>query len=334
MITKMTIDIKEHVKQVLNKFRVPENGRFAYRGRDDDCSSMVASCDAALCLYCIDELNPDYFIPWSEYINSFQNAETGWFWDDQSVWVAPYRLDPWLFGFALRTLNSLRSQPKFNLQFLDVWDTPEKMREWIFAGKGIMHLAIIWFGSGKKYYPFDNFEDTFFSILEQYREHFVPDRPAFTQVMKNRDPALAKFILKDAFHNLFAWYSSNREIPQKKLYIDWFLNEQNENGLFFQESPSSVYSHMDGIQLTIELSQRTDYRKDDCIRAVARGLDAIFDEKNFDLFWNVDWVHILLASCETIAQAVRVLPKHPLAQYKWNCVWDLKMWHLNETFFK
>ncbi|NLO73291.1 MAG: hypothetical protein GX100_04140 [candidate division WS1 bacterium] len=326
--------MRNQVWEELSRFRAPEQGVFGYRARQGLGASLAASCDAALILYSTGGLEGYDLAAWAGYLNSFQDAATGWFQDDGSAWVTPLRVQPWLFGLVLRALNALHAQPAFRASFLKVWDTPEKMRDWICAGRDFMHLAIIWFGSARGRYPFDDFEATFFQALSECREHFIPDRVAFQQVRAQHPPAAAQMILKDAFHNLFAWYAAGREVPELPLYIDWVLHEQDENGLFFQEGTRApVYSHMDGMQMVVEFSQRTDYRGGDCCQAVERGLEAVLAASNSEFFWRTGRVHSLLASCETVAQAARLLRGHPLAEGPWRCVWDLRMWHLGETHF-
>ena len=325
-------ELTEHIAQQVHRFRNPSDGSFCYRRDGQAPSSLAASCDAALCLYCIDELPEAERQGRAGYVNSFQDEQTGWFRDERSNWT-PGRQKPWLLGMALRALNALDAQPAFPARFLRAWENPEGMREWIRSGKDLMHLAIIWFRSGRRHYPFDGFERLFFETLAECRKRFTPDRPAFAAALAQHNAATGRLILKDAFHDLFAWYAAGRDIPGKELYIDWFLNEQDADGLFFQQGGSPAYSHMDGLQLLVEFSQRTDYRHEECLAAVERGLSAVLSENRFPVVWEPDSIHHLLARCETVAQAVRVLPGHPMAQSRWNCVWDLDMWRLEPAHF-
>lgn len=326
--------LKETIVSHVHNFRKPGKPAYQYRRSAEAPSSLAASCDAALILYSINELSSTDFRAWAAYINSFQDPETGWYRDRESEWVEPFRQDPWLFGLALRALNALNRQPAHPLSFLREWDTPEKMRRWIMSGKGIMHMAIIWFCSGRDFFPFDNFESTFFQILFENTDLFLPDRPAFQDALVRHESTPGNRILKDPFHNLFAWYAAGRELPDKELYIDWFLNEQNPDGLFFQNSTIATYAHMDGLQLLVAFSQTTDYRNEDCRKAVERGLNAVFSDNHFSSFWTPDCIHLMLASCETVTQALRLFPDHPLAEINWNPVWNLNMWKLNPTCFQ
>lgn len=321
--------IKSCVRQKVEGFRRPECGKFGYvcPGRGTP-GSLAASCDAVLCLYATGQLQAVQadFADWAEYINSFQDPGTGWFRDSGSAWVSADRLDPWIFGFALRALNALESQPAHPLRFLDEWNTPDAVRAWIGSGKDIMHMGIIWLKYGRECQPFEDFEDRFFQAIDETNRLYGSERSAFKRVAGKWPESSTNRILKDPFHNLFVYYAAERQIPHMETYIDWFLEEQSPDGFFFStENAAPVYSHMDGLQLVVEFTLRSDYRSVECLRAVRKGLDAVVDSSDFEARWDVD-LHQLLARCETIAQATRLLTDHPLAGSGWNPVWDLRMW--------
>jgi hypothetical protein len=177
--------------------------------------ALAASCDAALIRYVLGKPNEtaDIRRHWCEYINSFQNPETGWYEDPASGWVEEKRLRPWLFGFALRALNALGGQPKHPLRFLKEWEDEQRLREWIFAGRDVMHMGIVWL----KYLPVvddrrtRNFKGLFFEVLESDAARVGPERQAWKEVQaKSKNVAASRRVFKDAFHTLFVYYAADR----------------------------------------------------------------------------------------------------------------------------
>ena len=126
------------------------------------------------------------------------------------------------------------------------------------------------------------------------------------------------------------YYAADRPIPNLEFYIDWTLSEIDDQGFIFtKNSIAPIYSHMDGLQILVEYYTRSDYKKDIIKKAVERGLNNILIEDKFDQLWDVD-LHQLLARCETISQALRILPDHSYNCENWNCIWDLKMWKISK----
>ncbi len=330
--------LKKYISDKVESFQIGkgEGGIPLCSQSPDSPPSLAAFCDMIFIKYVIGKLPQDNktSTKWANYINLFQDLTSGWFIDKNSEWVPKERVKPWLFGFALRALNVLGSQPKHPLQFLSEWLDPQKLKSWIFTGNDVMHMGIAFLRYiDKKRIPYE-FESVFFDILESDSSRMNPsDRRAFAKTIDKHPnyKTLANKIHKDDFHTLFVYYAANRSIPGIELYIDWTLEEQNEEGFFYwDETVAPIYSHMDGLANLVEFYKRSEYRKEDIICAVEKGLNAVLSRNNFHRLWESCNLHQLLALCETIAKATQILNNHPINKSPWRSVWHLDLWYVSE----
>ena len=234
---------------------------------------------------------------WVEYFNSFQDAESGLFFDpsirneyyDDSDWWGARHLIPHII-YAYSALNA---KPLYEFKWVSKYYNKEKIFELINSCKWdsaitdetdidnkIMNIGVT-LQYQRDYWQDNNAREAFAYLKDLLIERINPESGLWGKYDIGNSYELPRMI-QFAYHILRIFIYDKEHISNAEKIIDLTLMSQNRYGGFGEKLNSSACEDIDAIDILIYLSKQTDYRKTDINNAVRRGLIFILSNQNED----------------------------------------------------
>ena len=287
-MSKDNPSIKSEVMNWLRTLKIPsESCRYRFSSSSDD--TVFCTCFALFILDLFKETEKFTEMEkqsWVSYIQSFQNEEFGYFEPEQYYHKDRERNRYQLTCFCLSALGILDAEPKFPLNFIRQWKTPDDIKKFLYergcnegkpgSGNKAMFLAIFLI------YKYERTKEN--HLLEKINAWFE-----FHNETQNRNGFWGKDLkshylhgLQNGFHQLVIYFYQQKEIPKLDRIIDIALMSQDRRG-FFAPTPGGEACHdYDAVHILAMAFRITDYRRDDIQASLQKALDAILSTCNSD----------------------------------------------------
>ena len=313
--------------------------------------TLYSSCFAAMTLHYLGALSTvsrKERLAWADYINRWQDAETGRFlgpeivpeeltspkhdWDHVTMHLAAHALP------ALHVLGARPSHPiSFAHRFLDtatlrVW---LDQRDWHDAWLEGNNLLFI--GQFLVYLRDSEGRDEAQTSLEVYFDWLDAEQDPATGLWGTNGYCDAHTAMCGAYHPLLVYYYCERPVLRAKRITDTTLRLQHPDGGFARDGGGGACEDVDAVDILVNLYERSGYRPRAVRLALRRALDSIVSQQmsggGFVYRRGVPFTHMgigrtyapvdtpnLFATwfrVHTLALACQVLRDHPLAKINW-----------------
>lgn len=224
---------------------------------------------------------------WIDYINSFQDRDSGYFIPDNFVGELNTKPVQQLTSFCLSTLNILGACPNYELSFLKQWPKPEDVSDYLkhigcfrglrTTGNMAMFLAIFLTHQHEKYKDESALArlNSWFYWHEKTQKRSTGFWGAF---LRNR--YYAGF--QNAFHQFVIYNYWNRPVPYYSKIVDTVLSLQDDDGHFAPIPGGGGCWDCDAADILINCGYKRDYRIKDVESALKRLFFAILKSQNDD----------------------------------------------------
>ena len=313
--------------------------------------TLYASCFAAMTLHYLDALAvlaEGESQSWAEYIRKWQDPKTGWFLGPElsegelrSRRHDLTHLSMHLTAHVLPTLDLLETTPAHpltearkytDLDHLDQWLAQRDWRDAWLEGNNLLFVGqfLLYLRDRERVAAAQNALERLFDWLDREQD------PTTGLWGTNGfcDPFDA---LYGGYHQLLLYYYCGRTVPRAEAIIDTVLKLQHRDGTFTRRGGGGACEDVDAVDVLVNLSQRTGYRR----RRVRTALNAILQrvlathhpEGGFVYRLNQPYQYMGMARTRTdrnvphlfatwfrvhtIALITQVLQTHPLARLDW-----------------
>lgn len=245
--------------------------------------SLYASCYAAMALHYIGHLKTlDAAVrqTWREYINSWQDAATGYYLGPELAPGQFTRPDMdatyarlHLIVHVLPAIEVLGGEPVHPLTFAHAFADADYLRDWLsqrnwhqawlegnnllFVGQLLVHLR-----DREGYAPAVNALTLYFDWLDQQQD------PA-TGLWGTNGYCDAYAALYGGYHQLLVYYACARPVRYAERIIDTVLALQQPDGSFTRTPGGGACEDVDAVDILVNLVKRTGYRLDDVRQALS-----------------------------------------------------------------
>jgi prenyltransferase beta subunit len=287
----MILDPKTEVANILTwleSLRVPgKNHCYRFTGNSEDV--IFCSCFALFILDLFketDKFTAQQKQSWIDYIQSFQNRQTGYFEPANYYLKDKERNSYQLTCFCLSALGILNAAPLYPLLFIEQWKTPEHIKKFLIergCDKGLP-------GSGNKAmfqavfltYEYERTGDP--QLLKKIDAWFE-----FHDQHQNRNGFWGKDLrshylygMQNAFHQLEIYFYWKRKVPNLKKIIDITLNCQDVAGFFAPTPGGEACYDYDAIHILTTAYNMIDYNRSRIKVSLAKAAKAIASNQNPD----------------------------------------------------
>lgn len=262
--------------------------------------NIYSSVYACLILFMygdLDKQDEQFKKGWAEYFDSFQDPETGMFYDqtirseyyDNSDWWGARHLCPHIIS----AYTSLGYKPKYDFKWLAPYYNTEKLIElldsvnWNSAipDENDIDNKIMNIGTALQYQR-DFFADEKAAMSVKYMEDYlINHRNQNTGLWgkyNTKDPEELPRMIQFSYHLLRILMYDNIDLNKKETIIDLILLSQNIYGGFGRKLNSSACEDIDAIDLLLYFSRQTTYRASDIFKAAQHTLIFVLSNQNND----------------------------------------------------
>ena len=292
---------KRRTLEYLDSLHLGNNTSYEYRytlnGTLSNIYNSVYAC-MLLSLYGeIENKSESYKKKWVAYFDSFQDAESGLFFDptirnesyDDSDWWGARHLIPQI----INAYSALGSMPQYEFRWVSMYYDKQNLHkiinscDWnsaipdeIDIDNKLMNIGVT------LQYQRDFWQDRLAKESIAYLKELLlkrinPETGLWGKYDKNDSHELPRMI-QFSYHLFRIFFYDHETIPNAEKIIDIILLSQNKYGGFGEKLNSSACEDIDAIDTLIYLSKQTDYRNNDINNAVRRGLIFILSNQNED----------------------------------------------------
>jgi hypothetical protein len=255
--------------------------------------SLYASCYAAMALHYIGGLggaNSQERTAWCEYINGWQDPETGYFLGPELAPGQFARADMdatyarlHLIVHVVPALELLGGAPAHPLAFARAFADPDYLMAWLhqrdwrkawlegnkllFAGQLLVYLR-----DKEGYLPATEALNLFFDWLDEQQD------PA-TGLWGTNGFCGPYDALYGAYHQLLVYYACGRTVRHAERIINTVLALQQPDGSFSQTPGGGACEDADAVDVLVNLAKRTGYRTAEVRQALARTIPHILRQQ-------------------------------------------------------
>jgi len=264
-----------------------------YRFCRDGLVSLYASCFAALARHTtgdLDGLGPDERAAWCAFLNSWQDAETGYFLGPELVpdeRTRPEMDESYvrmhLAVHVLPALEIMGGAPAYPLRFARRFADAGTLRRWLdardwrqawlegnnllFAGQLLVHLR-----DHEKEPAAQPALDLYFDWLDARQD------PA-TGLWGTNGYCDLNDALYGGYHQLLVYFFCGRPVRYAAEIIDAVLSLQQADGSFSHTPGGGACEDVDAVHVLVNLAQRTGYRLTDVRRALSRTVPHLLSQQ-------------------------------------------------------
>jgi prenyltransferase beta subunit len=350
-------------KQVLSFLKARHTGRTGeYTMCEEGEVTLYSSCFAAMTLHYLGELSScgDATLrSWADYINSWQDPETGYFLGPEIIseeLTSPKHdyehIAMHLTAHALPVLDLLGARPAHPLEFAKDFLHLPYLREWLdrrdwtdawlegnnllFVGQFLIHLRDV--------EQMEEGEAAIRFLLEWLNSRVDP-RTGLWGTDGHCTPFVA---MCGGYHQLLLYYHENEDVHHKEQLVDTVLSLQHPDGGFQPRGGGGACEDVDAVDILVNMYKRTLYRRTDTRIALRKAMRSILscrmDDGGFVYRTGEPFVHMgirktrspkdrsnLFATwfrVHTLALIGEVLTDHPVSRVGWKFNGRCSMgWH-------
>jgi hypothetical protein len=267
-----------------------------YRFSPTSGSSLYTSCFALFIIELLDEvkgLRPSLKREWIDYINSHQIQESGYYkfgggisWNDSNTHKPDY-LKMQMTSWALQALDVLGGRPRYPLKFMEDFCTVEKLGKWLeardwsdpwYEGNMLLFMGVFLIDCYEKgIHGYGELIDYYIDWLNKKQNESTGYWGINLEDRDNLFNAMA-----GATHEYILYYYLNRSINYIEKIIDSTLSLQHKDGLFSPRGGGGACEDLDAVDILVNMSLRTDYKKEEIKNALLRAFHALKGMQNDD----------------------------------------------------
>lgn len=252
-----------------------EPGDWRFSSFPGGAETLYATCFAVMVLHYLDQLGqiPDEDQQaWAEYINSWQQPDTGLFIGPELIAAemnsrkhSYEHVAHHLTAHALPALDLLGSRPVYRLTFAERFTNPEELQTWLeardwrdawlegnnllFIGQFLLHLREIEKTAGA-----GNALDQLFDWLDL---HVDPQ----TGLWGSNGFCSIPAAVYGGYHQLLLYYHEDREIQFAERLVDTVLNLQHADGGFHPAGGGGACEDVDAVDILVNNYKRMNYKR-------------------------------------------------------------------------
>ncbi len=313
--------------------------------------TLYSSCFAAMALHYVNVLQnigEDALKRWADYINSWQNSETGLFIGPELVHgelKSPKHdfehVSMHLTAHALPVLSLLKSAPKYRLDFahrfvekneLIRWlDARDWRRAWLegnnllFIGQFLIHLR-----------DKENVKEASraLAIYFDWLDSQIDPNTGLWGTNGYCSPFIA---VCGAYHQLLVYYYEKRDVKYKDKLIDSVLSLQHADGGFSPNGGGGACEDVDATDILVNMYKKIDYRRFDIRASLLRLLKSVLQKQMPDggFVYRLDEPFLYMGikksyspanesnmfatwfRVHTLALISEILPEEAIGKFKW-----------------
>ena len=279
---------KTNVINFVNSLRVtPCHYRLS---KHSDCT--IYSSIFALFIYdLLDELSswtkPEKDL-WIDYINSFQDKESGLFFPQHFSQIDFYsKANFQLTSFCLSALSILEGKPKYNLKFIEGWRTKENVDEYLkkfgcWEGKRGSGNYAMFLGIFLTYSYELNRSPKRMELVDEWFDRHNKYQNRVTGFWGKQIINKYYWGFQNAFHQFVIYDYWNRPTLFYDKVVDAILKLQDRDGLFAMSPGGGGCWDYDAIHSLIILGLKNEYRKEEINKSLLRAYKSLLANQNTD----------------------------------------------------
>ena len=222
---------------------------------------------------------------WIDYLLSFQDSSTGLFifrlYEQKENEHDQFYKDLQLTTFCISALDALGSELRYPLSFLNIkkFNNPNNLVKWLvnqkwkdpwYVGNIVMFVQIMILYVLIRYQKFE-FKESSKAFFDWHDKQQNPETGFWGKGRAAKD----YYGLFGAYHQYILYFFVGRELQYKEQIIDKALSFQNLDGLFAPEMGGGACEDIDVIDTLVQLSFRTDYRKNEILNCLRHAYNSI-----------------------------------------------------------
>ena len=255
--------------------------------------TLYSSCFAAMALHYLNSLSKfshEEKREWSEYINSWQDKETGFYVGPEVVkeeLTSPMHNYEhtvlYLTVMALPTVLLLNTSPKYQLYFYHRFLDKVELLRWLEArdwknawleGNNLFFIGqiLIYLRDYEGFKDASKSLDLYFDWLDSQ----VDPKTGLWGTNGYCSPFVA---MCGGYHELLAYYYENREVKHKQKLVDTVLSLQHPDGGFHPKGGGGACEALDAADILVNMYKQIDYRRSEIRIALRRLLKSILKKQ-------------------------------------------------------
>ena len=225
---------------------------------------------------------------WIDYINSFQDKESGLFFPQHFSQIDIYsKANLQLTSFCLSALFLLEGMPKYDLRFIEGWRTKENVNEYLrkhgcWEGKLGSGNFAMFLGIFLTYSHESNNSSQMMEMINAWFEHHDKYQNRHTGFWGKRTINKYFWGFQNAFHQFVIYDYWNRPILYYDKAVDTILKLQDRDGLFAMSPGGGGCWDYDAIHLLVILGLKNDYRREAIKESLLHAYRSLVASQNTD----------------------------------------------------
>jgi len=261
-----------------------------FRMNEDAGASIFTSCFALFIYDLFDrvrEWTQDRRDEWAAFIQSFQDSDNGYFLPGAYQSSLNTKAVHQCTAFCLSALRILGNFPKYNLNFVSQWNTPEKMFDYLEnsgcfrgapgSGNTAMFLAIF------LTFQYERTNDAvLLDLMENWFDFF--DKAQNPSSGFWGDSSRQRYFsgFQNAYHQFVIYHYWKRDIQFHEKIVDAVLELQDRDGFFAPVPGGGGCYDLDAADILIRCGHQKGYRNEEIRDALVRLFEAVYESQNDD----------------------------------------------------
>ena len=253
-------------------------------------SSIFSTCFALFVYDLFNEINDwsgKVINEWIDYINSFQDINSGYFSPTAYNGNFDVKTIYQLTAFCLSALNIFNASPKYQLSFLNQWKTSKDVNNYLtnngclsgVPGSGNMAMFLTIFLTYKYKYMHD---DTALDLLNEWFSLHNDYQNKNTGFWGSRILTRYYWGFQNALHQIIVYDYWNKEIHYKDHIIDNILKMQNIDGHFSMIPGGGACWDYDAVHILLIMTKKNEYRLSDVKQSLEKLYESLINSINDD----------------------------------------------------
>ena len=293
MINNIDLELlKKDVLNFVSEMKVDNDNIWEYNLSKNTDSSVFTSCFAIFIRHTfkdLDKLSPKQKLEWINYLQSFQNEDSGLF-SSEAKFIASdlhdqEHLDFQLGTFCIAALKCLGSNSLYPLKFVEKFHDKEAMYDYLSSlnwkrssnsGNKSMFLALALIHNFETY----NIQES--KLALNYWFEWMDRNTNKTGFWGVGKSSLYFDGMAGFYHQFMIYFYMNKSIKKYKSVIDKLLFLQQPDGLFYPVSGGGSCMDIDAVTPLCYFYKEKDYRKSEIRNSLERVLPSIIKNQNKD----------------------------------------------------
>ena len=234
----------------------------------------------------VDKFTDEQKRQWISYIQSYQDEKDGYFKLQESFHVDQERSWHQLTCFCLSSLGILGSEPCFPLRFIERWQTPDDVRDYLFQqgcheGRHTSGNKAMFLGIFLTYEYERTGQENYHSNIDAWFDFHDKHQNSFGFWGNDRQ---SRYIhgLQNGLHQFVVYFYWKRPLQRLERIVDVAILTQDRDG-FFAPTPGGEGCHdYDAIHTLVMAHRISEYRRQDIEVSLKRAAKALRKNQNRD----------------------------------------------------